>query len=252
MNAPVSVIITTLNEEKNISGCLDTLKWADEIIIVDSNSEDRTCSIAEEYTSRIFNWQFESNIGKQKQYALSLATHEWVFSLDADERVTDELRDEIRRVVSGSSTCTAYRIRRKSLMYGDWVRYGGLDHDWPIRLFLKKVGSFTPLKAHEGIEIKGAIGELRGEILHLTYPTISDHIRKIDRTTSQEIEYKQGFSIPHLFLSPISKFIRMYILQKGYRDGMRGFIWCALSAWYNFLIDLKIWERDAQSLSGHE
>ncbi len=248
MKIPISVTIITLNEENNIAACLDTVSWADEIIVVDALSNDQTCAIARRYTDKIYQRHW-SGPGVQKQYALSLASHEWVLSIDADERVTEELRQEIHDAAVSSRPVSAYKIRRRSFMYGAWLRYGGLDNDWQIRLFRKAQVSFPPVAVHEGVQVKGTVGELQGVLLHYTYPTVSHHVYKMDRESSGEAEGMAKFSIPHLFLSPLSKFIRMYFFQKGFLDGMRGFIWCSLSAWYNFLRDLKVWERESKGTS---
>jgi len=184
--------------------------------------------------------------GEQRQYALSLASHDWVLYVDADERVTEELREEIQKAVMSNQPVSGYKIQRRSFMYGGWLRYGGLDNDWNIRLFRRTKASFTLVKVGEGVQVEGAVGTMQGLLLHYTYPTVSVHVDKINRTTSGDAQGRPKFSMMHLFLSPFVKFIKMYFFQKGFLDGMRGFIWCSLSAWYNFLRDLKVWERGVQ------
>lgn len=249
MKIPISVTIITLNEENNIAACLDTVSWADEIIVVDAFSTDQTCSIARRYTDKVCQRYMGDEFGEQRQYALSLASHEWVLYVDADERVTKELREGIQKAVMSNQPVSGYKIQRRSFMYGGWLRYGGLDNDWNIRLFRRTKASFTLVKVGEGVRVEGTVAVLQGKLLHYTYPTVSVHVDKINRTTSGDGQGRGRFSILHLFLSPLSKFIRMYFFQKGFLDGMRGFIWCSLSAWYNFLRDLKVWERVSEGTS---
>ena len=238
----LSVILITYNEEKNIAACLESVRWADEIVLVDSGSEDQTAAIAQRFGVKVFQKNF-AGYGSQKQYALEQATGDWVLSLDADERITPELQAEILEKIAQSDKVVGYEITRKNFIFGKWLKHAGLFPDYHLRLFRRHAGRFTPSLIHEGIEVEGKVQRCQNPILHFTYPTIASYIKRMNRYT--EIIARQGcsFRFSHLFFSPLSKFFRLYLVRRGFRDGLRGFIYCILAAFYNFAKDAKIWEQ---------
>jgi len=253
----LSVIIITYNEEENIRDCLESVRWADEIIVVDAFSTDRTVEICREYTDKIFlrKWR---NFSDQKNFALSKATHEWVLSIDADERVSPWLQQEIQSAISPAkagfrftqqslqSAITGYYIPRKNYFLGKWIKHCGWWPDYQPRLFKRTRAIFPARMVHERVKITGKCGRLRGWLEHYTYRTLSEYIRKLERFTTllaqQMANRGQKVHWYHLVLRPPGKFLETYILKRGILDGKRGLMVCCLSAVYTFMKYAKLWE----------
>ncbi|MFC2140518.1 glycosyltransferase family 2 protein [Candidatus Auribacterota bacterium] len=193
----ISVCIITFDEEKNIRACLESVKWAEEIIIVDSFSQDKTIEICKEYTDKIYQVDWEG-FGKTKNLALSYATQPWILSLDADERVNEALKDEILAIDQRSD---GYFIPRKSFFGGKWIKYCGWYPDYTIRLIKNGHGKFKEQKVHEAIEIKGNVVYLKCPLIHYTYKDITDFVRRLNRYSTLSAEEKTGLSRISLFLS---------------------------------------------------
>ncbi|RPJ36709.1 MAG: glycosyltransferase family 2 protein, partial [Deltaproteobacteria bacterium] len=180
----ISIVLVTFNEEKNIEECLDSAKWADEIILVDSFSSDRTVEIARKYGARIFERSWPG-FGKQKNFALQQASMDWILLLDADERIPEELRREIENLlVSQSKRPAAYRVARKNYFYGHWLKWGGQYPDWQTRLSKKGVGSYDNTEPHESFIYEGELGTLENPLIHYTERRISDHFPKLNNYSS--------------------------------------------------------------------
>ena len=242
----ISAIVITLNEEGNIEAALESLRWADEIIVVDSESADRTVEIARRFTNRIYirPWPGYS---AQKNFAAEQAQFDWVFSLDADERVSDELAREIERLKQGAEPEAAgFEMPRLTFYLGRWIRHSGWYPDRKLRLYNRKRGRWRGDFVHESIEVDGEVERLKGDLLHYTVNNSSEHHLRIDRYTSlaaaaMRAEGKRA-SVASITFAPLSAFIRSYILKLGFLDGMQGFAIARFAAHYAFLKNLKLWE----------
>ncbi len=238
----ISVIIITRNEEFNIEDCLKSVDWADEIIIVDSGSDDGTVKIAANYTSKIFAKKWEG-YSKQKQYALSLAENEWVLSLDADERISPLLRDEILKGLDKSYD--GFYISRKNYFLGRHISGCGWDNDYQLRLFKKSRTSITDSLVHEAFVVEGKTGRLQNRMDHYSYRTLKDAIAKMNNYSTLEAnqKYKNKNVTPADFiLHPAAAFIQYFFIRKGYKDGKYGLMVSLLHAMTNMQIYMKIWE----------
>ena len=180
---PVSVTIITRNEAAHIAAALESVAWADERIVVDSGSTDDTVSIARAHGARVETRPWEG-YSSQKNYAASLATHDWILSVDADERVSDPLRSEIRQALDASSPRRGYRIPRVAFYLGKWIRGTDWWPDWQLRLYDRRAGHWTRVHVHESVRVNGPVGHLRGELQHYPYATVADPLDTIDRYTT--------------------------------------------------------------------
>jgi len=232
MKNKLSAIIIARNEEKEIRQCLESVAWADEIVLVDSESTDRTVEIARQFTDRVESRPFEG-FTSQKQYATDLATGPWVLNIDADERVTPELREEIERVVDSDDSHDGYTLPRLTWYAGAFVRNAWFP-DRKLRLFRKEKGKWKGGVVHEGMHVDGRVGELKTPLLHYSFRTISDHVQTIDRLTDYGAEdlarQNRGGSSWNLVIRPPSTFIKIYLIRKGFLDGWRGLVIALLSA----------------------
>jgi (heptosyl)LPS beta-1,4-glucosyltransferase len=242
----LTVIVITKNEENNIRCCLETVRWADEIIIVDANSSDRTVEIAKEYTSKVFIRPWDG-YGAAKNFGLAQCSNEWVFWLDADERVTPELRREIENsIASANAEIAAISMPRKANFLGHWIRHCGWYPGRVTRVFRRSEGKFTAANVHERLEINGNVLALNRDLLHYTDPTLTVYFEKLNKYTSLAakdlVENNRRFTWLRLVINPCWVFIRMYILQLGFLDGIPGLILCTLSASHVFAKYAKLWE----------
>ena len=240
----VSVTIITMNEEANIQACLESVSWADEILVSDSGSSDRTIEICREYNAKIFNDKW-LGFGKQKNLIASRAKNNLVLNIDADERVTPDLRKEIETVLN-QDDCDGYNIPRKNFFGNRWVRYCGWYPDYNLRLYRKDKGSFNERDVHEAVKIDGKVGYLNAPLVHYTYRDISDYLKRMDRysTLAAEEMLKNGRKVSYLSIlsRPIATFLKMFFLQKGFLEGYRGLILSGLYASYTFSKYAKLWE----------
>ena len=246
MSNPISVTIITKNEQKNIERCLKSVRWANEIIVVDNHSTDKTREICRKYDCKIVetDWQ---GFGPTKRLAVDAASNDWIFSIDSDEQVSEQLKDRILNILKNPSL-NGYRIKRISYYLGRQIRYCGWDRDYKLRLFNRKFGNFNEKLVHESVSIDGEVGRIAEPMFHYTYPTIQSHIEKMDRYTELGVEQliKKGksSSILMAILRGIAKFIKMYLLQRGFLDGKIGFVLCYNSAFGVYLKYLKLWEKN--------
>jgi glycosyltransferase involved in cell wall biosynthesis len=234
----LSVIVIALNQENNIVPCLETVRWADDIVVVDSGSRDRTLELAGGFTDRIYTIDWPG-FGAAKNYALDQARGDWVFSLDTDERVSEALRDEIISTVQGKSPSAGYRLPRKNYFGGRWVRYLGWYPDHTLRLFCRGKGRFRERAVHEEVVIDGPVGLLRTPLDHYSYTGVSDYLARQDRyarLAAQEM-LKEGKKprAGELFWRPVSHFLKLYVLRLGFLEGRLGYTLALLGSLYNFL-----------------
>ncbi|MBI3599244.1 MAG: glycosyltransferase family 2 protein [Nitrospinae bacterium] len=243
----LSVTIITYNEEKNIRDCLNSVKWADEIVVVDSFSTDKTVEICREYTDKVYQNKWHGFV-EQKNFALSKASHNWILSIDADERISGELGEEVRRILKDDTAYNGYYMPRKAFYVSNWILHCGWYPDYKIRLFRKDKGGWegaggTPI--HESVKVEGRVGYLKGDLLHYSFRDISSHLKTINTYTSisENENFKRGKrgGISMLLRPPVN-FIKMYIIKGGFLDGLPGFIVSALSSFHVFLKYAKMWE----------
>ena len=252
----LSVIVITKNEERNIEDCLDSVRWANEIVVVDGGSEDRTLEIARRFTNKVFVKPWEG-YGASKNFALEQCTGTWVLWLDADERVTNELGNEIQTIASQQTTpSSVYEMPRKAYFLGRWIRHCGWYPGYVPRLFKRGVGRFSENKVHERFEFDGVVGRLRSDLLHYTDPNLWHYLEKSNRYTTLAADEmrEQGtiFRVSQLIVRPIWVFVRMYVVKLGLLDGFQGFILCVLSSCYVFTKYAKLWElSDGAERSKH-
>jgi glycosyltransferase involved in cell wall biosynthesis len=252
----LTVTVITYNESAHIAAALASVSWADEIIVVDSGSTDGTPDIARGKATRVFTreWQGYSD---QKNFAADPATHDWVLSLDADERVTPALASEIRALLQRGPEATGYRIRRVSYYLGRWIRSTDWFPDYQLRLYDRRAGRWNSLKIHESFKLaSGEPLKLNGELEHYAYRDISHHLQKIDSYTTLMAEqmYEDGrrTSAVAMAVHPWFAFVRNYFLRAGFKDGTVGFVISLLNSYYVFLKLAKLWElqRRGGSASG--
>ena len=253
----ISVVIATKNEEKNIKKCLESVKWADEIIIVDDVSSDRTVDIAKHYTSKVFIQDSEGDFHKNKNLAIEKANGDWILSLDADEVITPELAYEIKEAIKNEKML-GYYLNRKNFFLGRWIRGCGWYPDYIIRLFRKGVTRW-PLLAEDfhgtpQIADRERVGYLKNPILHYSYTSLNQYFEKFNFYTSclAKQEYIHGVRLNkynffiYFLIKPIFWFLRKYFFWKGYRDGFRGFFISFSSALTIFITYVKLWELQKQ------
>jgi len=247
----LSVTVITRNEAADIGGALASVAWADEIVVVDSQSTDETTAIARQYTDRVVTRAWPGYV-EQKNHAASLASHDWILSLDADERVTPALAAEISALMAGTPGAEAFRIPRVTFHLGRWVRTTDWYPDYQLRLYDRRAARWTGRHVHEAVTVDGKTGQLRGELEHYAYRDIADHLETIDRYTTlaarQMQENGRRAGLLQMAGHPPLAFLRNYLAHGGIRDGAAGFIISAMNAYYVFLKFAKLWElqrRDA-------
>jgi glycosyltransferase involved in cell wall biosynthesis len=240
----ISVTIITFNEEQNIERCLDSIQWADEIVVVDSGSTDRTLTICQRYHCKIIEHPW-CGFGFMKRLGVDSATHDWIFSIDSDEKMTDQLKSMIQQLLNQTQHA-GYRVKRISYYLEKKICYSGWNHDYPLRLFNRKYGNFNDKPIHESVQLIGKIGKIEAALLHYPYPTIASHVQKMNRYAelSAELSAKTGksSSIATAILKGVIKFLKMYLLQLGFLDGRIGFILAFNSAFGVYLKYVKLWE----------
>lgn len=267
----ISVLILTLNEEKNLPACLESVAWSDDIVVFDSYSTDRTVEIAKQHGARVVQRKFD-NYGTHREAARSdvAYSHQWVLALDADERLEPELREEIRAVVSDPSMPHAsYRMRRKDYFMGRWIRHSTLYPSWFVRLYRPDRIRYEPRLVHEYPIVDGTVGILKGHLIHHSfYKGISEWLAKHNSYSGLEarenlanirdrnvdltalVSFREpvrqrralkelSFRLP---CRPLLRFLYMYVWRRGFMDGWPGLTYCRLLAMYEYMIVLKMTE----------
>lgn len=242
----VSALVIAYNEEPNIRACLETVTWADEIVLVDSFSTDATEKIAREFTEKVYQHEFRG-FGRLRNEALTHTSHEWVFSLDADERATPEVRDEIRRVLKDEPDADAYFVPRRNYFLGRWIRHSGWYPDYrQPQLFRKGRMRYREDLVHEGFELDGRTGYLKEHVLQYPFRDIDHYLAKMDRYSDlmaqRLVQEGRRFRTHQLVTHPLFTFAKMYLGRAGFLDGMPGLILSGLYAYYTFIKYAKLWE----------
>ena len=240
----LSVVIITHNEEAKIRACLESVAWASEIIVVDSLSTDATVRICSEFTERIHIREWPG-YASQKNFGIDQASGDWILILDADERVSADLRSEIQALLAAPSPHAAFRIPFKNYLGRHWLAHGGLYPDYHPRLFRKGAARYGRREIHESLQIDGTQGRLNGAIEHLTYEDIATYLQKVNHYTTLEARHlaREGFRVrKRHFLKPLGKFFKVYIRKKGFLDGRHGLTSALFLSLYPYLVYAKVLE----------
>ncbi len=243
----LTATVIARDEATNIDRALASVTWADEIVVIDSHSTDDTVAIARRYTPRVEVREWPG-YSAQKNYAASIASNDWILSIDADECVTPELAGEIRRVIDGNPAHPGYRIPRTTWYLGRWIRSTDWYPDFQLRLYDRRRAEWNGRPVHESVRLSaGDPGVLRHDLQHFPYAGIRDHLATIDRyTTLAATEWARtgrGVSLAALALHPPFAFLRNYVLRGGFKDGAAGFVVSTLNSYYVFLKFAKLWEQ---------
>jgi glycosyltransferase involved in cell wall biosynthesis len=241
----LSVTVIAKDEAADLGDALQSVAWADEIVVVDSESTDDTVAIARRYTNRVTTREWPGYVA-QKNYAASLASHDWILSIDADERVPPDLAAEIKQALAEAPRHGAFRMPRVTWHLGRWIRTTDWYPDDQIRLYDRRHAQWTGRYVHESLVVQGTVGRLRGELRHYAYRDIADHLETINRYTTYAARqmYESGRRTGLLQVAghPPLAFARNYLLRGGIRDGVPGFVISAMNAYYVFLKFAKLWE----------
>lgn len=247
----ISATIITLNEESNIKAACESVAWADEILVVDSGSTDATRELAEASGARVINNPWPG-FGAQKQFAVEQTKHDWIFSLDADERVSDELKQSIDSLRQNNDLADGYQIARRTYYQGRWIRGGGWYPDRQLRLFRKSKGHWKQRHVHESVTMNpdARVEKLKGDLLHYTLQSAAHHHRMIGEryaplAARQMFEEGRRTSVMGVASAGPAAFIRSLILKGGLRDGFAGFTIASFAAHHAFMKHLMLWEKQA-------
>ena len=247
----LSVTVITKDEAADIGAALDSVAFADEIVVVDSHSTDDTVAIARRHTERVFVRDWAGYVD-QKNYAASQASHDWILSLDADERVTPALADEIKATLAAAPSQQAYRIPRVTWHFGRWIRSTDWYPDYQLRLYDRRAARWTGKYVHEAVTVNGTVGRLRNELEHYAYRDIADHLETMDRYTTyaaqQMHESGRRATLLQVAGHPPLAFLRNYIARGGFRDGVAGLTISAMNSYYVFLKFAKLWELEERKV----
>ena len=246
----ISIIVITKNEADDIRECLKSISWADEIIILDSGSSDDTVKIAREFSKLVYISQDWQGFGIQKNRALAYATHNWVLSIDADERITPELRTEIQKAIAEPNSNSGFRIPRSSSYCGKFMRHSGWSPDYVVRLFRKDSGKFSEDIVHESLVINGNIGTLNYPIRHYAFSDLEEVLDKINRYSSagatQKLNQGKRSSLGKAVRHGLWAFMRTFFIQAGFLDGREGFMLAVSNAegvYYRYLKLMYLQEK---------
>ena len=238
----ISATIVTLNEEKNLTRALGSLSLCDELLVVDSGSDDRTASIAEEHGARVIRRDWPGYTD-QKNFAAESAEHDWILSLDADEALSNRLVEQIRQLRAGKVEMDAYRFPRRARYLGKWIGHSGWYPDHKVRLYDRRKARWKGEYVHESVAVEGLVGTLDGDLLHYTCDTIADHIATVDQYTTlaaeELIAHGRRVSWLDLSLVPAWASLKTYFLKRGFLDGIEGLAIAYMAGFYVFSKNAK-------------
>ena len=244
----ISAIILTKNEEQNIEKCIQSVKWCDEIIIIDDGSQDTTIEIAKKYKTTIYTHPLNNNFASQRNFGISKAKNEWILFVDSDEIVTDALAFEISNAIGlkdqNLKNFNGFYIKRSEFMWGKQLKYGETGNIKLLRLGKKGFGLWKGM-AHEKWQIEGSVGKLMNPLLHFPHKNISEFLKEINFYTdirARELKNKNTKSFFwSIILYPFGKFILNYFIRRGFMDGTRGLVFAILMSFHSFLVRGKLW-----------
>jgi glycosyltransferase involved in cell wall biosynthesis len=247
---PISATIITLNEEANIEGALESVKWAEEIVVVDSGSRDATLDICRKHTDRICHRDW-TGYADQKNHAVEQARHNWILSLDADERLSRELAAEIQELRRSGFAHAGYRMPRAACFMDRWIRHGDWYPDCQLRLFDRRHGRWQGGRVHESVKVRGETGVLKGEIHHHTYRALSDYLERLESYSSlaaQDYRDRGRVATPAaLAVNPAVTFLKAYLLKRGFLDGIPGLMVALMGSISVFFKYAKLYELQVKS-----
>jgi len=240
----ISAVIITFNEEDDIRDCLESVKWADEIVVVDSFSSDKTVDICKEYTTKIYQKKWQGYV-EQRNFAIDNTSNKWILSIDADERLTPGLIKEINESLDNDKgEYDGYYMPRHTYHLGKWINHSGWYPDLKLRLFKKGKGRWAGGKVHEYVEIKGKTRNLKNNILHYSYKSLLDQYKRTKHYAKLMAEdmYSNGkrFSILGLIIVPPLELIKIFFVKLGFLDGIQGFIIAVMWSYYVFLRQVNL------------
>jgi len=249
---PLSIVVLAKNEEQRISKCLDSAKFADEIIVVDDESSDRTVEIARQFTDKIFTKKMDLE-GKHRNWAYAKARNLWVFSLDADEVITPELEEELSRVINSNPKENGFTVPRRNYIGDYWVKHGGWYPSPQLKLFRKDKFRYEEVSVHPRAFMDDPCGHLTQDLIHFSYRNFEDFLSKLNNQTTREaykwFDQKKPMRLGRFIWRTIDRFMRSYIKKKGYKDGFLGFVIAYFAGLYQFLSYLKYREIILESAS---
>ncbi|MGH7256681.1 MAG: glycosyltransferase family 2 protein [Nitrospirales bacterium] len=251
----VAAIVITKNEERNIVACLDSLRWTDEIVVVDAESQDRTAEIARRYTDKVYVRPWPG-FGPQKNFAMDQASSDWILIVDADERVTDGLRQEIQQKLGGgvSPEVAGFEIPRRNYFYGKWIRGGGIYPDYQLRLFRRSAGRYDDVLLHENLRVSGCVERVVHPLDHHSMPGIREHVRKMKRYTTlgaqEKLKARFRVTAVDLAMNHLWTIFKTFVLRGGYRDGVHGIIVALFAGMHTFVKYAKSYELLLQGGKG--
>lgn len=247
-NSRLSVVISAHNEENNIKDCISSVKFADEVIVVDSESTDKTSQMAKEAGARVFSKKNNLMLNVNKNFGFTKATNDWILNIDADERITPELAKEIETSLGTRDEVNGYWIPRKNIIFGKWMRSGIWWPDYQLRLFRKGMGRFEERHVHEYIQVTGETQKMDAPIVHYNYSSISQFLIKMDKiyteneasliaATGKKVNWIDAVRFP------VNDFLKTFFAQKGYKDGLHGLVLSIFQAFYAEVVFAKVWEK---------
>lgn len=246
---PLSVVIITKNEEGNIRQCLESVKWAREIVVVDDNSSDKTVEIAQDYTDRILQKRMDIE-GKHRNWAYAQAGNSWVLSLDADERVTPGLQAEIAEVIKQPGKYQGFAIPRKNYIGNYWVKYGGWYPSAQLKLFKKEQFRWEEVEVHPRAFLNGPTQTLKNDIIHYSYRDFADFLDKMNNQTTREaikwVKDQRRMGLGRALWRTYDRFMRTFLRKKAYRDGFIGLMVSFYAGFYQLLSYAKYRELQAR------
>lgn len=245
----VSVFVMTFNNIDKIKDCLESVTWADEIVVMDSFSTDGTVELCRQYTDKIVQEKF-IGFGALRNKAVAACANDWILSIDSDERCTDELTHEVRALLAGDPSCDAYHVPRKTYFLDTWVRHCGWYPDYrQPQFFNRRKMRYKEQLVHEGYELDGRLGYLKGHAIQYPFLNLEQFLQKMDRYSSLRAAemFKDGkkFSVINILVNPPAMFFRMYIAKRGFLDGTVGLLLSLLYGYYYTMIKyVKLWEKN--------
>ena len=246
----LSVVIIAQNEAENIADALESVQWVDDVVVVDSGSSDRTIEIAKRYTERVTTRLWEG-YGSQKNYATGLANYDWILSIDADERVSKELAEEIQALMQSGPAMQGYRIPRTTSYLGRWIRSTDWYPDRQLRLYDRRVAQWNDRYVHESVRVQGRVGSLRAELYHRSYRGIGEHLSRMNHYTTlaaaQMMADGRRTNWLDLIAYPPLVFFRNYIWRRGFSDYLPGLIVSLMNTYYVLCKYAKLWEQQTKS-----
>ncbi len=246
MKKTLSVVVSAYNEEQSLARCLSSVSFADEIVVIDNQSQDKTAEIAKKFTGRVYSQKNILMLNTNKNFGFGRATGDWILNLDADEEVPKELAGEIRSVIDADPKENGFWIPRKNIIFGKWITHGLWWPDRQLRLFRRGKGKFPCVHIHEYVAVEGQVGELATPYTHYNYESVNEYLQAITRASSSEAlsleQMHHQFVWYDAIRFPLSDFLKIYFAQEGYKDGLHGLVLALFQAFYSFAVFVKFWE----------